>query len=159
MKCAKIHKIENLIEVFTVIVVETQSKDNRKQNNRMDSAPTLENAIKSTFQKSLKEFKETKQNLSIGDFVLARMRSYKPWPAKIVSFSKNMSSIRVHFYGSHNEGSVSSKEIIPFSDAFSTIRLIKIQNPKDFVKGVREIEIENGIPEERSSLREIELLQ
>lgn len=40
-----------------------------------------------------------------------------------------------------------------------TIRLIAIRKPKDFIKGIREIEIEHGVPENLSSITEIETLE
>lgn len=92
--------------------------------------------------------------LEIDDFVLARMRGYGPWPAKIISFTKDKRRARCYFYGSNDNGSVEVKEIIPFKSGFDTIRLIKIRKPTNFIKGVQEVEILNGIPKHLSSLRD-----
>lgn len=103
-------------------------------------------------------FKMSGQSLQIGDFVLARMRGYSPWPSKIISFTKDRRRAKCYFYGSNNNGSVQIQEIIPFRDGFDVIRLLKIRNDNVFIKGVREVEYINGIPEHLSSLREINAL-
>lgn len=113
---------------------------------------TVTSAINSTFKHSLKEFEKSKLKLNVGDFVLARMTGYVPWPAKITSFTTDKRRARCYFFGSHNNGPVGVKQIIPFNNGFDTIRLVKLRHLKDFEKGVREIEIEHGIPEEKSSL-------
>lgn len=147
--------LQNRISFVTVDI--PHSKENRKPNNRKASSETVENAIKRTFKKSLKDFKDSQNELAVGDFVLARMRGFKPWPAKITSLTKK--GAVCYFYGSHNNGPVSLNEIIPFFEGLESIRLIRIRPPKDFEKGIREIEIENNIPEELSSLRDTGLLQ
>lgn len=86
------------------------------------------------------------------------MKGYSPWPAKIISFTKDRKSAKCYFYGSNNNGSVKTDEIIPFKDGFDTIRLLKNFNLKDFEKGVREIENINDIPAHLSALREIDAL-
>lgn len=125
---------------------------------RTANVPSLQQIIADTFKNSVKEFRQLKRELEVGEFVLARMRGYCPWPAKIVSFTKDRRSTKCYFYGSHNNGSVNISEIIPFKDGYNTIRLIKIRCLKDFEKGIREIEIENGIPDHLSSLREVETI-
>lgn len=87
------------------------------------------------------------------------MRGYPPWPAKVLGFTKNGQKIKCSFYGSHNTGSVGIDQAIPFLESFECIRLIKIRNPREFIKGVREIEIEQGIPNIASSLRDYESIE
>lgn len=83
------------------------------------------------------------------------MKGYAPWPAKIHGFSKDGSKLKCYFYGSHNNGSVDRKNAVPFIDAYEIVRLIKLRQPRDFVKGILELEIENGIPSSLSSLNEL----
>lgn len=62
--------------------------------------------------------------------------------------------MKCYFYGTHNTGSVDICDVIPFQNAFEVIRLINMRNPCDFAKAVKEIEIEHGVPDELSALRE-----
>lgn len=116
---------------WTNICPEPNSRSNLTKQPII-KAPTLQQLIMDTFEKALKEFHQ----------------------ARITSFTKDRRRAWCYFYGSHDNGCVESKEIIPFEHRFSTIRLIKVRNQTNFVKGVREIEIENGIPEHLSSVRE-----
>lgn len=132
-----------------------EKKGNKVQNEKC----TLSSAIASAFKNSLEEFHKTKHDLETDDVVLAKMTGYAPWPAKIASFSKDKRRANCYFYGSHNSGPVGVKQMIPFKDGFSTIRLVKKRNLRFFQKGIREVEIELGIPENISSLRELASIQ
>lgn len=140
-----------LFFIFTVIKVKKEQALKRVNKNG-DGARTQSYAIKSTFEKSLKEFEKTKTKFEVGDLVLARMTGYAPWPAKIVSFTKDGRRATCFFFGSQNQGPVGVRQMIPFKDGFDVIRLVKMQCLTDFEKGVREIEIEHHIPEDMSSL-------
>lgn len=122
---------------------------------KKSSTPTLQNIIDSTFGKAKKMFGETNKQFMVNDFVLARMRGYAPWPAKVVGFTKDQRRAICYFYGSHNSGTVDCNQMVPFLDASDVIRLINMRKPNGFAKGVREIEIEHGIPSNASSLNEI----
>lgn len=131
----------------------------KKRNNLSQNVQTLQTIINNTFKTSLREFQTTEKMLKVGDHVMAKMRGYSPWPARIISFTKGQRSAKCYFYGSHNNGSVTIKEIVPFENASETIRLIATRKPIDFIKGVREIEIERGISQDQSVVKEIEALQ
>lgn len=90
----------------------------------------------------------------IDDLILGRMRGYPPWPARICSFTKDKRSASCYFYGACNNGPINVSKIVPFADAYEVIRLLAIRDPNNFKKGVRELELEIGIPEHLSSLRE-----
>lgn len=81
------------------------------------------------FQKSGKQLKK-------GDAILAQMRGYDPWPAKIVDFIGSKKTIKCYFYGSHNTGPVGVKHVIPFTESLETVRLILLRNRIDFSKGI-----------------------
>lgn len=99
-------------------------------------------------------FHESGKQLSVGDAVIARMRGFHPWPGRIQSIMPKSKRINCYFFGTHNTGPVGSKNIMPFDGARETIRLVVLRSPKGYVKGVKEIEIEYGVPEELSCLNE-----
>lgn len=119
--------------------------------------------IDRTFKQHLQDFKKTGNQLKIGDPVLAQMSGYGPWPSLIEDFTKDKKRIKCYFFGSHDRGSVDITKAIPFADAYHVIRLItlrkKIGYLKEFVKSVKELEIQCGIPINLSSLRELESLE
>lgn len=140
-----------------LVDVDTQSKSKQlERRNRSTNlkVPSLQDLIRNTFKQSLKEFHNSGKKLEVNDYVIARMKGYSPWGAKIVSFTKDKRRAMCYFYGSNNNGSVDTKEIIPFKSGFSAIRLLNIRNANEFAKGIREIEIENGVPEHLSVLKE-----
>lgn len=123
------------------------------------STRQLTSIISSLFKDLVKEFENTGNKLNVGDLVLAKMTGFMPWPGKITSFTKDNRRAMCYFYGSHNNGPVGVKQIIPFEKGFETIRLVKMRYLVDFERGVRELEIEHGIPENMSSLRELASIQ
>lgn len=120
--------------------------------------PTVQHFIKTTFEEQLAIFHKSGTQLKKADLVLARMRGYDPWPARIIEYSKNMKSIKCFFFGAHNIGPVGFKQVIPFADAFQTVRLVCLRKKQHFEKGIKEIEIECGVPNHLSCLREVEAI-
>lgn len=116
---------------------------------------TIQQYIDVEFKNQLQSFKESKMQLKIGDMVLAKMSGYSPWPARVLKFTADKKKIVCYFHGEHNTGSVGVRHVIPFANAHETVRLICLKNPKHFNKAVREIEIECGVPEGQSCLKEI----
>lgn len=141
------------------LAIDLEPKVNRVQTKGVDNVQTLTQVINNTFKIALKKFQKKEMMLVTGDYVLARMKGYAPWPGKIISFTKDRSRCSCYFFGSHNNGSVNVKEIVPFVDGFDTIRLISLRRLKEFEKGIIEIELENGIPEHLSSLRQTEAIE
>lgn len=118
--------------------------------------PTLQNVIDSTFKKEARTFENSEEKFQYGDAILAKMSGYCPWPARVDGFTQNGRRIKCYFYGSHNTGNVDLNQAIPFKNAFSIIRMINLRNQRDFAKGVKEIEMQYGVPDELSALREVE---
>lgn len=116
--------------------------------------PTIQKFIQTSFENKLLDFHKSGIQLNRGDAILAKMRGFDPWPAKLVDFNGNKKTIKCFFYGTQNTGTIGVKHIIPFSDSFDTVRLILLKNRSDFQKGIKEIEIEYGIPEELSAARD-----
>lgn len=126
----------------------------QKRNGALPTVSTLQNVIDSTFKREAKLFENSGEKFQYGQEVLAKMTGYAPWPARVEGFTKNGRRIKCFFYGSHNTGTVDINQVIPFKNAFSIIRLINLRNPRDFAKGVKEIEMRCGVPDEFSALRE-----
>lgn len=112
---------------------------------------TLNQLIEQAWLKCKKEKKEKKSCLQIDQNVMSKMKSYCAWPSKITSISKNGTNAQVYFFGSHNKGSVKADEIVSFDEAREVIRLLLLRpNNLQFAKGIREAEIDSGVPEELS---------
>lgn len=124
------------------------------------SVITLQGLIDQTFKQQLKD---CQQNFKIGDPILAQMSGYSPWPGHVEGFTKDKKCLKCYFYGSHNRGSVNVSRAIPFVDAFQCIRLLSLRKRvgymKDFIKGIKELEIEYGVPVNLSSLKEVDSLE
>lgn len=114
--------------------------------------PTLLQLIDAAYQKELKTFHESEQQLKVGDAVVARMKGYLPWPGRIQRFTSNNKIVNCYFFGTHNSGPVGSKNIIPFSFAPETVRLACLRSAVGYNKGIKEIEMECGVPNELSCL-------
>lgn len=137
---------------IAIIISEQQRK------GAVPMVTTLQNLIDSTFKNAAKKFENSGGKIEKGDAILAKMSGYCAWPAHVDGFTQNRRRIKCFFYGSHNIGSVDINQVIPFKEAFALIRLINLRNPRDFAKGVREIELKYGVPDELSALREIEAI-
>lgn len=151
----------SILHVFLVTHTKTTRNAIKKPTKTAASStvPTLQNMIDKTFNNELARFIESGKQLEIGDPILTRMSGYPPWPADVEGLTKDKKRIKCYFYGSHNRGSVDYNKTLPFFDALETIRLLCLRQPKDFVKGVREIEIKYGVPEQFSCLREFETIE
>lgn len=130
-----------------------------KKSTRKLKTPTLKDLVDAAFETELNVFHESKLSLEIGDAVLARMRGYMPWPGRVESFSSNNKIINCFFFGTNNAGPVGSKNIVPFSLAHETVRLVCSRPPNAYVKGVKEIESECGVPAELSCLKEFKSIK
>lgn len=114
---------------------------------------TLNQFISDEWNQCKKKYKETKNILEIGLIVMAQMRGYSAWPSRIISISKKRAN--VFFYGTSNTGGVDVANIVPMEYCAEVIRLLLIRKTADFAKGVREAEIQQGIPDEKSVLRNV----
>lgn len=130
-----------------------------KNPNKTFNLPTLQHFIDTAFQNELQVFLKSGKQLKIGDAVLARMRGFQPWPGRVQSFTSNHKTINCFFFGTHNSGPVGSKNVIPFHYAPETVRLVCLKSPNNYIKGVKEIEIECGVPAELSCLNEFKIIK
>lgn len=91
------------------------------------------------------------EKFAVGDLVLAKMKSYSPWPSQILSVDKKR--VNVIFFGYGNKGSVPIDEIVPYDYNDSTIPLFVALLKKKILhysKAVREVEIKLNISEQNS---------
>lgn len=134
-----------------------------KEEKSITTVLTLQSIIDKTFKQELQDYKKTGHHLKKGDPVLAQMSGYVAWPARIEDFTKNGKRLKCYFYGTHDRGTVDATRAIPFANGFQSIRLInlrkKIGPMRDFAKGIKELEIEQNVPENLSSLRDFDTIE
>lgn len=112
---------------------------------------SLNHLITRAWRSCKKQKKENNTILKENQIVLAKMKGYPAWPARILSFTKNKKSSTVYFYGSHNSGRVNESELVKFEDAYEVIRLLLLRSTlHQFTKGILEVEREMNIPDESS---------
>lgn len=102
--------------------------------------------------------KQITSQLAIGNIVLAKMKSYPPWPSFIESITANGKRAQVYFFGTQNRGTVELKETVLFETANDVIRLLlkrpQDRNMKFFMRGILEAERVIGIDDENSITKE-----
>lgn len=130
-----------------------------QKSTRSVKTPKLKDLIDAEFVKELQKFIESKQQLQIGDLVMARMKGYSPWPSRVENFSSNTKIVTCFFFGTHNYGPVGSKNIIPFILASETARLVCLCPPNAYIKAVKEIEYKSGVPDELSCLNTLKSIK
>lgn len=125
------------------------------------SFPSIHMITNNAWRRCLAASKRNGTILLEGQHVIAKMKSYCPWPARILAFNANKKRAKVHFYGTQQEGTVDSKDIALFNDASKVIRLLLLRkNTLDsFEKGIREVELENSIPIELSITQEQRIIK
>lgn len=131
------------------VVKSTNTNDTTR--TKADDSKTLNQRINAAWALEKKQKKDNSIVLTQNQLVLAKMKSYSPWPAKILSFTKSRKSSHVYFYGTHNTGRVNEAELVNFEDAHDVIRLLLLRpNLNGFLKGILEVEYEMGVPKELS---------
>lgn len=103
----------------------------------------------------LRIHKERKIELQINQCVLAKMKSYAPWPSQIRSFSKNGKRAEVYFFGTENIGSVDTNQMIQLGDAADVIRLQLLRRTPFYSRAVLQMERICDVPDELSLLHEL----
>lgn len=95
--------------------------------------------------------RQDKREFCVNDIVMAKVRGFCPWPGKILEIVKNRT--KIEFYGanvSEKIGFVNRDELSFFKNCSDLIRTILERNPSKefkFRKGVKEAEIDFGVPE------------
>lgn len=123
--------------------------------------PTIYELTNSAWRRCLAASKKNGAVLTVGQHVMAKMKSWSPWPAVIISFNANKKRVNVFFYGTKEEGKVDSQDIAQFGDSCEVIRLLLLRKNTlfGFEKGIREVETLNNIPIELSMTTEQKTIQ
>lgn len=101
---------------------------------------------------AVKKREKTAPPPKIGQIILAKMRTYRPWPAVILNDDKT-TVFWVRFLGKGTEGSVPKKECVSFEKTLECIQEYLKAPVDDYARAVREAEIKLGIPFDASLLR------
>lgn len=93
-----------------------------------------------------------KNMLKDGMIVLAWMRTFFPWPAKILKINKTTAD--VYFFGDHTKGTVQLEKIGTLSENAELIKFKCLNDKKisNYKKAVKEVERINKIPSHLSVL-------
>lgn len=86
----------------------------------------------------------------VNSVILAKMKSYSPWPSKLVAMQGE--KCFVYFFGTNQHGHVTATEIALFQNGHILIRKLCCMRIPCFKKAVREAEVFLGIPSEQSIL-------
>lgn len=112
--------------------------------------PSISNRNISNAWRMCKNSQE-KNEFCVNDIVMAKVRGFSPWPGKIIEIVKNR--IKIEFYGanvSEKFGFVNRVELAFFKNCADLIHIILERNSLKellFRKGVKEAEIDCGVPE------------
>lgn len=158
------------IEEMAILSIEKiplKSPVKRKHNLRNKPTPSIvptetkkraKNVVARNTQcpsKLWNNLKSSRRNIvpAINSIVLAKMKTYSPWPSKLVGVRK--SNALVYFFGTNNHGEVKLDEIVEFAEAPQLIKVLCSKKIKDYRKAVREAEIFMNVPSEKSILNEV----
>lgn len=120
---------------------------------------TLNSHINDAWRSCKKKFLDTKQSIQVNDIVMAKMKTYSAWPARLLAFTQNNKRASVHFFGTNNTGHVDVIEIVPFHHCHDVITLLLLRKLGDFHKGITEIETILKVPDDLSLLKQVESLK
>lgn len=99
--------------------------------------------------------KKNNAELQIGQLVVAKMRTYSPWPGQIRTFAQNGKRAEIYFFGTDNTGMVDIREIVHSIHAREVMRLLLLRKIALYQKAVRELERICGVSDDSSLLKEM----
>lgn len=147
-------ELKKKLSELTLELCEPISAVKKTTAEKIPNPPSLNTFITSTWNKVKKEFQSSGQEIEVSSMVMARMKTYSPWPARCESFSINKKRATVFFFGDNRNGSVNTNEIVPISCSREVIRLLLLRKVGPFHKAVSEVEALLKIPPELSMLKE-----
>lgn len=139
----------SLRERKAIIAIEDTKEVIRPLGN-LQRSKTIAELANDAWKACKSQSKSQNITFEIDQYVMAKMKSFSPWAAKIIGFIKNHKKAYVYFYGTHNSGSVDVSDITLFKESQEVIRLQLLRHLDFFTKGIKEIEAELGITEEFS---------
>lgn len=165
-KSSKTNKIkECIVKLNRLTQAEISSAINTNLNNGLEQKPSQQTkvtkrdktstvVVKSVSMPSLwNTMKKNRTMPIINSIVLAKMKSYSPWPSKLIQIKGK--NAYVYFFGTNNHGTVQFDEVVPFIEATSVIKLLPAIKINHYKKAVREAEVFQGIPPELSILHNV----
>lgn len=158
LSCVLLENIDHLLCQYNISIGQDSATPLTKITVSQ-SAKTLGELVNDAWKRCKNHSKSQKNTLKEGQYVMAKMKSFSTWPAKITGFTKNLNKAIVYFFGTHNSGSVEVKEITLFQESTEVIRLQLLRHSEFFAKGIREVETDLGIPLELSVTNEQNLLK
>lgn len=83
-----------------------------------------------------------------GMLVLAHMKSFSPWPARVIKkiVTKTQTNIRVYFYGDQTTGTVKVEQIGLIGENSALIKCLSQKKIKNYAKAVLEMERLTNVP-------------
>lgn len=93
-----------------------------------------------------------KEELSEGNIVLAHMKSYSAWPARILAFGKSF--VNVYFFGDETTGNVPFENIGFLNENHRLLKFNVQKNVKRYERAVRCMELAIKLPSHLSVLNE-----
>lgn len=95
---------------------------------------------------------KTAIDLKEDDLVMAKMKSFCPWPARIIRVKGKRTD--VFFFGTNQTGTVDTNQIRLFCDCSQEIKRLLLRHNLSFIKAVKEVEVILKIPDNLSILNE-----
>lgn len=97
-----------------------------------------------------------RNSLQVGMIVLAWMRTYSPWPAKLLVLKKTTADVL--FMGDQTKGTVNIEKLGLIGENSALIKHLSLKSIKDYRKAVLEAERLQGVPDHLSVLNVITFL-
>lgn len=90
--------------------------------------------------------KENKDKVEVDMYYLAKMRTFSPWPSKVLETDKK--NTKVYFFGDGTTGKIPTNEVVPVNNCVTLMK--KLFHLDGYIRAVREMEIYLGIPQHAS---------
>lgn len=126
--------------------------EKKKTERKQKSSTAIVKATSTSLNHFWKTAKINRTVPKLNTIVLAKMRTFSPWPSKLVSIENNKAL--VYFFGTNNHGTVPFEDVVPFYETVSVLKILITMKIQFFKKAVREAEIFLGVPPMMSILNE-----
>lgn len=133
-------------------------KSSEQIENKSEAVPRIEEKKEQEKQrralKKLNSFHKS-NDFDVGSIVLAKQKYSVPWPSRVVAIRRDI--VTVYFFGDKRQGDVSIGEIYDFKKSLLAIKEIVAakKKPRDYLIGIREIELVMKVSPESSLLNDV----
>lgn len=90
--------------------------------------------------------KENTRKIEINMYCLVKMRTFSPWPSKVLE--SDAKTTKVYFFGDGTTGKIPTNEVVPVKKC--AVLMKKLFHRYGYIRAVREMEIYLGIPQHAS---------